>query len=707
MRFIDHKPGGITVVPNRPNRTQLVNIRAKRALNASRMRLLKTALLSGGLVAGLAGAAEWDLTQLSIEDLMELKVVSATKTEQNWQDTAAAVFVITADDIRRSGATSLPEVLRLAPGVEAARIDASRWSVTIRGFSGRFANKLLVLVDGRSIYTPLFSGVHWEVQGPPLEQIARIEVIRGPGGSLWGANAVNGIINIITKPATQEPGGRISLAVGDEERTIASGSYSGSFGDQAAYRLYGQFAERDSLVTPGGQDAGDDWRIGKGGLRVDWKPSVQDTVTVQGEVYRADFDQNFQLFNRAPPYADARRAAVRATGGSAQVRWERQLSANSRWSLQTYYQFEDREDPLYSADLDIFDLDFQHSFALGARQEIVWGLGYRRSQDQFTDTHISQVRPAQRSTQQFSAFVQDQVELIPQRWRLIGGLKLEHNAFTGWEWQPSLRTLWTPHPDHRLWAAVSRAVRTPSRGEWDAAQVNLMTMPPSALTGGLPVLFAFRGSHALESEALTAYEIGYRWRWGDQLSADATLFRHDYDRLITAQPLGAPVLELRPAPHLFMLTTLADGGSGQKTGFELAADWRPAAQWRLRFGYSYLDSDLSRESDGATIYSNGHRQQFSLLSSWNPHETVDVDVWWRYVNSQEKNPTLTSRSSISNIEPYASLDLRLGWRPRKDLEFSLMGRNVLRGHHLEMVQEAFAFPVEVERSIYGQVKWAF
>ncbi|MBK7982450.1 MAG: TonB-dependent receptor [Candidatus Competibacteraceae bacterium] len=653
---------------------------------------------------GFAGAGEPDLTQFSIEDLMQVKVVSAAKIEQSLQDTAAAIFVITADDIRRSGATSIPEALRLAPGVEAARIDASRWSVTIRGFNGRFANKLLVMVDGRSIYTPLFSGVHWEVQGPPLDEIERIEVIRGPGGSLWGANAVNGVINIITRRAGDTFGGLATLTAGTEERAIAGVRLGGRLGERSQYRVYGQFAERDGLVATDGHDAGDGWRIGKGGFRLDWTPSTADTFIVQGDLYNADFEQNFVLPSFAPPYATRSLASVDATGGSLQARWERQYSATSKISLQAYYQYEDRKDPLYVADLDTFDLDFQHSFPLGDRQEIVWGLGYRTNRDQFTDTAISKVRPARSTAELFSAFVQDQFELVPKRLYLTGGVKVEHNDLSGWEWQPSARALWTPHPDHRLWAAASRAVRTLSRGEQDAERINVLIAPPSPFTGNLPALVSLgSGKRTLDPEELTAYEIGYRARLTEQLSVDATFFYHDYDRLLVGN-LGTPLFEATP-PHLLLPIFLTNTGSGAKSGFELASDWRPADRWRLRLTYSYLDSDLNDDVTGGPIYSDGNHQQVSLFSSWNPRDDLDVDVWLRYVDGNETNRV--SYTGANKIKPYASLDLRLAWRPRKELELSLVGANLLEDRHLEFVQEAFAFPVEVERSLYGQVKWAF
>ncbi|MBL8259820.1 MAG: TonB-dependent receptor [Candidatus Competibacteraceae bacterium] len=654
----------------------------------------------------VAVAAAPDLTQFSIEDLMQVKVVSAAKIEQSLQDTAAAVFVITAEDIRRSGATSLPEALRLAPGVEAARIDASRWSVTIRGFNGRFANKLLVLVDGRSIYTPLFSGVHWEVQGPPLDEIERIEVIRGPGGTLWGANAVNGVINVITKHPKETGGGLVSLTAGDEERASAGLRYGGSLGERAQYRVYGQFADRDGQVAPDGRDAGDQWRIGKGGFRLDWAASDTDTVIAQGELYRAKFKQNFSTFSLAPPYGDDFLSSADADGGSLQARWERRYSATSKMGVQVYYQYEDRQDPLYVADLETFDLDFQHSFAPGDRQEIVWGFGYRRNRDQFTDTAVSRIEPRGLTTELFSAFAQDQIELIPQHLRLIAGVKVEHNDFSGWEWQPSLRALWAPHPDHRVWVAASRAVRTLSRGEQDASRINMFTSPPSPASGNLPLVVALVSpDQQLDSEELTAYEIGYRFRVTERLSVDATLFQHDYDRLLVGD-ISAPSLQTGfLPPYLLLPVSLSNTGSGTKSGVELAMDWRPTEQWRLRLAYSYLDSDLNKKQTDEHIYTDGNHQQFSLFSSWNPRDDVDVDLWWRYVEGNETN--WVSFTGASKIDPYSSVDLRLAWRPRKELELSLVGANLLDDRHLEFVQEAFAFPVEVERSFYGQVKWMF
>ncbi len=658
-----------------------------------------------GTTAGQAETAAPDLTQFSIEDLMQVKVVSAAKMEQALLDTAAAVFVITADDIRRSGVTNVMEALRLAPGVEVARIDSSRWAISIRGINGRFANKLLVLIDGRSIYTSQFSGVYWEVQDLFLPDIERIEVIRGPGGSLWGANAVNGVINIITKNSKDTQGGLVTLTAGNEERTIAGVRYGGKLGDNAQYRIYGQFTERDGLVTPDGRDAGDDWQIGRGGFRLDWIPSAQDTIAVQGDHYKGNFDQNLTTPSfTQQSYIEQQLSPANDSGGSFQARWEHQYSATSRTGLQVYYQYADREDPLYISDSETFDLDFQHNFAWSDRQEIVWGLGYRRNQDHFTDTEFSSINPSKQTTELFSAFVQDQADLIPEQLRLTAGIKVEHNDFTGWEWQPSIRMIWTPHPDHRLWAAVSRAVRTPSRGEEDA-QVNLYVLPPSPLTGNLPALFSIFSGGQLDSETLIAYEIGYRARLAERFSVDATVFYNDYDQLIGTVP-GAPFPVTRVVPpYLMVPLQLQNPASGYNTGFELAADWRPTQDWRLQLAYSYLYTDIKTYGD-EPIFNSGNLNQVSLFSSWNLENNLNLDIWGRYVARNGEIHTLSPSGDVE-IDPYFDLTLRLGWRPRKDLELSLVGANLLDDRHVEFVQEAYTFPVEVERSLYGQVKWSF
>ncbi len=655
-------------------------------------------LLAGlGMTTGRIEAAAPDLTEFSIEDLMQVKVVSAAKVEQALQDTAAAVFVITADDIRRSGATNVMEALRLAPGVEVARIDSSRWAITIRGFNGRFANKLLVLIDGRSIYAPQSSGVYWEVQDLFLPDIERIEVIRGPGGSLWGANAVNGVINIITKNSKDTQGGLATLTAGNEERAIAGIRYGGQLGDNARYRIHGQFTERDGLATPDGRDAGDDWRIGSGGFRLDWTPSAKDTVVAQGSHYHGNFDQNFVTPTLVPPYAEQQLFPVGDSGSSLQARWEHRYSPTEQMALQVYYQRENYSDAQQRADLETFDVDFQHGFKLDERQEIVWGANYRRYQDHFEPARLVSFSPDAQTTQLFSLFAQEQVALT-ERLRLTVGAKIEHNDYTGWEWQPNLRLLWRPSDRQRVWGAASRAVRTPSRAEEDG-RTDFVTVPPLPETGGLPAIVALVGDGNFDAEKLTAYELGYRTELNKDFSLDLTAFYNDYDHLLSTER-GTPFLESTPLPpHLVFPLYFRNAFSDDNRGAEIAADWRPLDQWRLQLAYSYL---WSRPEQRAWSPSN----RVSLLLGWKIKDDWELDAWFYYVGRVGSLPTLSPLGTVT-VEPYLSFTLRLGWRPRKDLELSLVGANLLDNSHLEFVQEAYTFPVEVERSVYGQAKWNF
>ena len=349
-------------------------------------------------------------------------------------------------------------------------------------------------------------------------------------------------------------------------------------------------------------------------------------------------------------------------------------------------------------------MDFQHNFALTDQQEIIWGFGYRRNSDEFKDTTFSIVNPKGSMTNLFSGFIQDQANLIPKQLRLTAGVKVEHNDFSGWEWQPSIRMLWTPQPDHHLWTAISRSVRTPSRGEEDA-QVNLFVLPPSPLTGDLPTLFAIYGSGNLDAESVVSYEIGYRGQLAERFSIDATAFYNIYDNLITTVPTTPfPAVGAVP-PYLITPLELQNAASGYNTGFELAVDWRPMQDWRLQLAYTNLYQNTTWE--GTQVFNpHGNLNQVSLFSSWNLSHDFELDIWWRYVNQNGLVETLSPSGNVK-IDPYSSLNLRLGWRPHRDLELSLVGANLFNAAHLETVQEAYTFPVEVEPSVYGQLKWNF
>lgn len=654
-----------------------------------------------------------DLTGLAIEDLMNIEVISTAKQAQPLADAASAIFVITQEDLRRTGVTSVPEALRMVPGMQVARIDANKWAITARGFNGRFAASLLVLIDGRTVYTPTFSGVYWEVQDLLLEDIERIEVIRGPGASLWGANAVNGVINIITKHAADTQGGLVNFTVGTEERAILGLRYGGQIGDNAFYRVYGKYLERDSLVDERGEDAGDNWDLQRGGFRFDWDPTSQHILSFQGDVYQGSLDQNLTVPTLTPPFSQVESDNVQVSGGFLQGHWEFIQSPTSQFTVQTYYQREKREELILREERDTFDVEFQHNFSWGERQQIVWGLGYRYTKDDFTNTPLTVFAPTDRDTNLFNVFLQNTIQFLDDQLALTLGTKLEHNDYTGWELQPSVRALWAPHPNHRVWAAVSRAVRTPSRGENDA-RLNVVALPPVPPLG-LPLVLAASGDSSFNSEELIAYELGYRTWPLEDLFLDLAAFYFDYDSLRQIAGVDANLLFLDNTlggPHLTAPLIINNGATGEHYGFELAVDWRVLNPWRLQLAYSFLRAERRLTSSGPGGNSgeieNGFdpRHQVSLRSAFAIRDNLELDVWLRYVD-ELKGITTVSPSGLVQIDDYVTFDIRLGWQPRQDLEFSLVGTNLLEDKNLEFVWETNTFPTQVERGVYVQAKWFF
>jgi iron complex outermembrane receptor protein len=497
-------------------------------------------LLLHGWPVLAGGGSNADLSQLSIEELMNREVTSVSKMSQRAFDSAAAVFVITQQDIRRSGVTTIAEALRMVPGMVVARIDANKWAVSARGFNSRFANKMLVLVDGRTVYTPAFSGTYWETLDPVLADIDRIEVIRGPGASLWGANAVNGIINIITKGSQDTQGGLVDVTVGDEERGIVDLRYGTELAEHMYLRAYGKYSKRDGQLDVNGEDAQDDWDLKRGGFRADWRTSGSDIFMLQGDIYHTNRDQNFVLPSSSSPTGSERvRDSGTLSGNSLLGRWEQIQSLSSRTALQFYYQREESDDLLGNYDLDIFDIDFQHEVALLKGNELIWGGEYRFNSDDFNDVPLLTMSPRQRDYSLFGAFVQDKVNLFNNRLEVTLGSKFEYNSFTGWEVQPTVRALWDIASRHRLWMAVSRATRTPSRVELNG-KLNVIGLPSGTL-GLLPSRIVFQGDDELKSETLVAYELGYRTWPADNLFLDIVAFFNDYDELRTGERIPSDI----------------------------------------------------------------------------------------------------------------------------------------------------------------------
>lgn len=691
----------------------------QRLISCSIFRItMSTVLATCMLLCSMTGSAKaaaiapTDLTELSLEELMNIEITSVSKKPERLADAAAAIFVITQEDIRRSGVTCIPEALRMVPGINVARIDSNKWAITSRGFNGRFANKLLVLIDGRSVYAPSFSGVYWEVQDTLMEDVDRIEVIRGPGATLWGANAVNGVINIITKSAADTQGGLVAMGAGTEERGFGGVRYGIAMGEATYGRFYAKGFKRDEFVHTTGDDAGDDWDMLRGGFRVDSLLYGRDPVTVQGDIYQGDINQTLNLATLSDPYSQIFEDKGEVEGWNLLTRWQHTLSPTSDFTLQAYYDRTDREDAVYGEIRDTFDIDLQHQFAAGERHEVIWGLGYRYIHDDISagisnlDTLV--LDPDSSSDELFSAFVQDKITLMEDCLWLTIGSKFEHNDYTGYEIQPNARLFWAPHTDHKLWASVGRAVRTPSRAENGVNLLNdvflIPTFAPPPYPEEVAVAITVKGNRDYESEELLAYELGYRFVPANTLSLDMSVFYNDYDNLRSSE------LETRADQGAYIEQPLQfyNNLKGKTYGLELAAVWQAADWWQWDMAYSYLWIDIDADFEGGDKQHNdGPQHQVSLRSAVNLSKDLDLDLWLRYVDDVKAINSRNREGSRTEIDSYLTLDIRLAWRPYDKVEIALVGQNLLDDEHPEFMQESFTMPTEVERGVYGKVTWQF
>ena len=675
------------------------------AMRAGRIFLagFLSVLLAGSTVAQNSRNVP-DVTAMSMEDLMNLQVTSVSKRTQKVADAAAAIFVITQEDIRRSGATSIPEALRLVPGLEVARIDQNKWAIGSRGFNGRFDNKLLVLIDGRSVYTPLFSGVYWNVEDVMLEDVDRIEVIRGPGATRWGANAVDGVINVITKKAKSTQSAVVTAGAGTEERAAGGVRYGGKLGDNTYYRAYTKYFDWGPSAYPSGMTAHDGWDALRGGFRADWTPAGANSLTLQGDIYRTRFNETLTVASLSAPYSNTFPNDGKYSGGNILGRWNH-TSEGSSMSLQMYYDNTTITDhSLFGDHQNILDIDFQHGFHVGDSQQFVWGVGYRSIRDKNNPSFTVSLQPNQVSLNQFSTFLQDEISLVDNRLQITLGSKFERNEFTGFEIEPNARLLWNLTPNQSIWTAVSRAVRTPALTE-EGLRLNSQVIPPGtpANPSPLPAVVAVFGSHQFNSEDLLAYELGYRVQATSNLSLDISTFYNNYSNLRTAEP-GAPFVEGSPAPTDIVIPFVAGNKmSGGTYGVELFADWKVVPKWRLVGSYSYLQMDIHKNKDSldpAPDNPNGSspRHQWYLRSSIDLPKHFEQDTTLRFV---DQLPSL-------NVPSYYSLDAHLGWRPVTRLEFSIGGQNLLNNWHFEFMPDFVnTSPTVVKRSIFGSITWKF
>lgn len=648
--------------------------------------------LTSGL---LAQPAATNLAELDVEQLLRVRVTSVSKHAEPLSGAAAAIYVVSEEDIRRQGFTTLADSLRYVPGMQVAQINSHGWAITARGFNNEYANKLLVLMDGRTVYTPLFAGVYWDVQDTILEDLQQIEVIRGPGAALWGANAVNGVINITSKTAAQTQGWFVSGGGGTEERGFAGARYGGKFGEEGFFRVYASYKNRDDSVYVTGADGDDDWQVGRSGFRLDWGSPETDLFTLQGDVYVGEEAWKYQQAIPAAPFTETVSDDFNFSGANVLGRWTKQLEDGSELKIQSYYDHTKRESNLPQERREVFDVEAQHHFTPNDWNDIVWGVGYRLTTDAIENSYANSFIPTHRTSDLFSLFAQDEFTLSPERLRLTVGARLEHNDFTGFECQPSVRLAWTPSDQATLWTSVSRAVRTPSRAEEDI-RINRSTPDPFDLP---ELVYAIQGNHEGESEVLLAYELGYRTLVTPRFSYDVVAFFHDYSELRSIEPVF-----IAPTPPVAGTFYSGNKLKGQAWGAELASDWQMLEWWRWRSGYTYYELNLDTTDGGmddATINlleGNAPRHQFFLRAQMDVAENVDFDLGLRYVD-ELYNP---------GISAYATIDARIAWRPQPHLELSLVGLNLIEPAHQEFAATQVSTEQrEVQRSVYGKITWRF
>lgn len=652
-----------------------------------------------GAAAVSARTSAEDLTELSLEQLMAVEVVTATRSEQPLLETPAAVDVVTGEQIRRAGVTRLPEALRLAPGVQSRPIDASKMAITMRGFNNRFANKLLVLIDGRTIYSPLFAGVWWEAQDLVLDDVDRIEAVRGPGGALWGANAMNGVINILTLPASQTQGASVTAAAGPEERGTVAVRYGGRMAPGVWYRVSGKTIRRDALTVKGERTA-DNWHLSRAAARIDGERGT-DAWSLDGELFGGRFHQTMEDgLSWSPPYAVSYDFSTEVRGGHLLGHWTRRWEDGEDLRLSAVYDGYRRRDMVAPGRWHTLGLDLQRGLVLGSGDRLTAGVEIRGTWDELESSERFSFSPASRRTQVVSGFLHHEMALADRGPKLVLGAKLEHNSFTGTEVLPSLRCLWNDRQRRwAVWGAVSRAVRLPTRAEVEGE--HLADLQPLSGNPADLLVVRFRGNAGLRAEELVAYETGVRARLSPRVNLEATGFYNVYDDLLSGEP-ATTWLDTTASPR--QLVVVYTGGnmiSGRTWGGEVTGEVRPVSGWRVRGGYAYLRMDLhtdpGSQDPGMLEYLGDNPHHRALLqSSIDLSRRVELDAVLEY----------TGRLPYGWQDRHVTLDLRLGWQLGPGLELAAIGRNLIGSGLSGLDPELFdTLATESQRVLLAELSW--
>ena len=672
-----------------------------------------------------------DFLDFSLEELISLDipdVTSVSRKKQRLMDSAAAIYVITSEDILRSGVTSIPEALRMVPGMQVARLNGNTWSISTRGFNYIFANKLLVLIDGRTVYSPLFSGVNWDVQDTLMDDIDRIEVIRGPGAALWGANAVNGVINVITKKAADTQGSLVSLGAGNEEKAFGSYRHGGEFGETGFYKVYFKTFERDGLAKGDGSDANDDWKMKRVGFKTEWKPAEDTDLTLQGGLYQGTTRPTLKIFKQDE--ADKGEQSFdnisrNQRGGNFIAHWKKTVSDIEDFSLRAVLDDYQNFDYRVTEKRQSFDLEFQHYCQPFEHHDLVWGVGFRRTWYELSDMRNIIHRDKQgqeKATRQdnlYSLFAQDDITLN-HHWNLSFSARYEHNAFTGKEFQPNAKLTWKATEDRTLWASISKAVKTPSVSETAVLSDNITFVN----IGSTNAILSIAGNQKIQSEELNTFELGYREQFGSSFRLDVTGFYNQYENIVAY--VGASQCPNGSSPYvpqgssygicptgsyslISLPTTLINGLDATTYGLEIVADWQAKDWWKLQLTYSWLQVDASPNSSDPIlafalkeneklVEDLSAKQTATLRSSMNLSNQWYFDFWIRGMGNMKN----------ASVPGYTALDIRLAKKVNENLEFSLVAQNLFDKQRAEFT-EVFSglSATEIEESWYAQVRWSF